>query len=131
MSLSRALTSRFGEIVPELRQVEMKEIVADSILLTDSGGQLRPLKNLSTGTRDAFLLAARLTLAQRGNTGPGILILDEPFHNLDAERTEGCLHMLKKIHEDEGWQIILFSKDPALPRSVSSIFPGCKINRIQ
>nr|MBP7494562.1 hypothetical protein [Spirochaetales bacterium] len=79
---------------------------------------------LSTGTRDAFFLAARLTLARRSapSGGRAIIVLDEPFLTLDKNRTENALRVLKEFHETTGWQIFLFTKEEELAEQVRSFF---------
>jgi len=61
------------------------------------------------------MLAARLVLARsaRGEE-PGLLLLDDPFASLDAQRRAAVLTMLGDFQEETGWQIILFTKDASL-----------------
>jgi DNA repair exonuclease SbcCD ATPase subunit len=129
-SLAEELSKQFGQIVPGIRDVRLAEISSDAISLEDAGGSFRPLSDLSTGTRDAFLLAARLTMARRGHDGQGLLILDEPFHNLDEERIERALLMLKIFQENTGWQIVIFSKDPRSEVMARSSFQTCQIHNL-
>lgn len=101
----------------------------------DAEGNLRPFGTmerkdtkesvfLSTGTRDAFLLAARLTLARKAVQGGGkaLLVMDEPFLTLDAERVERAIEVLKEFQQVTGWQIFLFTKEQELAEKVESRF---------
>jgi ABC-type Mn2+/Zn2+ transport system ATPase subunit len=63
--------------------------------------QRRPLDDLSQGTRDSFLFAARLALSVRAAPGGGLLF-DEPFLSLDADREDRALRMLAEFPR-EGW----------------------------
>jgi uncharacterized protein YhaN len=77
---------------------------------------------LSSGTRDAFLLAARLALARKSTGRRALIVLDEPFIALDRKRTGRALSVLKAFFEKTGWQIILFTKDEALEKQVRAVF---------
>ncbi len=113
-----------------IQKVEMSELNTEAILIPDAEGQKRSLENLSSGTRDSFLLAARLALANRASAGVGILILDEPFLALDSERTANALNMLKNFQERNHCQLILFSKDEQLIHQASSIFRDAQCNTL-
>jgi len=101
----------------------------------DAEGELRPLGTkerkeakeglfLSTGTRDAFLLAARLTLARKALQGDreAILVMDEPFLTLDTERVARALEVLQEFQRNTGWQIFLFTKDAELAEKAEAQF---------
>ncbi len=89
--------------------------------LKDAGGRLRPVKYLSSGTHDLFMLAARLAMAKKarvapdGTPIPGIVVLDEPFYTLDPRREEAALKLLAAFRKETGWQLVLFTKDPDFP----------------
>jgi len=103
------------ERVLPLSDPEITALDLGGISLRDFGGDLRRLEQLSSGTRDCFMLAARLVLARsaRGEE-PGLLLLDDPFASLDAQRRAAVLTMLGDFQEETGWQIILFTKDASL-----------------
>jgi uncharacterized protein YhaN len=114
LQLGRELSGQFGELVPEVREASLTGLDTDSLVVTDEGGTLRQIGHLSSGTRDAFLLAARLALARRGHPDKALLILDEPFHALDGERVAKALAMIRKFQRETEWQIVLFSKEPEI-----------------
>ncbi len=130
LTLAGDIAGLFGELLPETRSIEFPELDEDLIKVGDAGGELRSLDNLSRGTRDSFLLAARLALALRSFPGQGVLILDEPLHSLDAERQKGALSLLASFHRQRGWQIILFSKDVGLADAVKELIPEAVVHTL-
>lgn len=122
-ALQRELASSFSELVPASRKVALQGLETRSIRAGDAGGDSRLLPHLSRGTQDAFLLAARLALARKSGSRPGILILDEPFFALDAQRSERALGLLKRFQTDHGWQIVMLSKDEQLYALAQTLFP--------
>ena len=129
-SLASDIAALFGELLPDMRSVEIPELDEGQIKVGDAGGVLRSLENLSRGTRDSFLLAARLALALRSFAGQGVMVLDEPFHSLDAERQRKALSMLASFHQKRGWQIILFSKEIGIVVAVKELFPDAVIHTL-
>ncbi len=121
-----------GGIIPGGREIAMSGFSKDAIRMADARGEPRPLEELSTGTRDVFCLAARLALAvrSRGEEGPGIIVLDEPFHSLDAGRVEGALALLEGFHREQGWQILIFTKDDAVADTASRRIPEALVHEL-
>ena len=130
LALAGDIAALFGELLPETRSIEFPELDEGLIRVGDAGGTLRSLDNLSRGTRDSFLLAARLALALRSFPGQGIFILDEPLHSLDAERQKGALSLLASFHRQRGWQIILFGKDLGLVATVKELLPEAVVHTL-
>jgi DNA repair exonuclease SbcCD ATPase subunit len=130
VELSQELAVQFGEIVPEVREISLTGLATESITVADAGGESRPIRHLSSGTRDAFLFAARLALARRGYPAAALLILDEPFHALDVERLGKALAMLRKFQLETHWQIILFSKEIGLERMCRESFPTLTVHSL-
>ncbi len=123
VELGRELAFQFGEIVPEMREISLTGLSTESIAVADAGGASRPIGHLSSGTRDAFLFAARMALARRGHPERALLILDEPFHALDEERVGKTLAMIRKFQLETQWQIVLFSKETELEGMCREVFP--------
>jgi DNA repair exonuclease SbcCD ATPase subunit len=132
LELSADIARFFGDMLPESREVNLKGFKAGDIEVSDAGGGLRMMENLSTGTRDAFHLAARLALARRihQNDRPGLIVLDEPFQSLDRPRTLMALDVLRKFHREHRWQIILFTKETHIASEMERMFPEIKIHRL-
>jgi DNA sulfur modification protein DndD len=125
--LSKSLGEEFGEIVGTPRKVTVSDLDTSSISMTDAGGAERPLEDLSSGTRNSFLFAARLALAKRAAGDRSLLILDEPFTSFDSERLGNGLAMLKKFRDENDWQVIFLTKDIFVVDQVKKFFPEEKI----
>ena len=54
-------------------------------------------------------------VARLETSPPELLVLDEPFCTMDTSRRDLALRLLAHFHADTGWQIILLTKDAALP----------------
>lgn len=103
---------------------EFKDFDAAAATVTDAGGAQRPVDLLSAGTRDLFMLAARVALARRARKeedGPALLVLDEPFFTLDPERTAAALRLVAGFHKSSGWQVVILTKDPAIKNEAALI----------
>ena len=122
--LSGDIGEIFKEITREDRRVEMANYSANEMEVIDAGGEMRYMNMLSAGTKDAFLLAARLTLAYRSMdpAQKAVLVLDEPFIALDSERCKSALAMLKTFREKSGYQIILLTKDCEVKEEAKLLF---------
>jgi len=67
--LSREVSVTFSSLTEEGRQANLKDYSVKTAGVTDSGGGEREKEFLSAGTRDAFVLAARLVLARKSGSG--------------------------------------------------------------
>ncbi len=123
------LTAEVGGTLKKLlpgRRLQFPSFGLDGAAMGDAGGEPRPLEQLSSGTRDIFMLAARLSLAKRSRTGadgkvsPALLVLDEPFYALDAGRIATALELLSEFQKETGWQILLLTKDPAVAEAAKT-----------
>lgn len=112
-------------LVPTSDVITMDKLSLGSVMVSDIGGQKREIEHLSKGTRDAFMLSARLSLVVKTHREEekGLLIFDEPFHTLDKEREENAIKLLHKFYNDYGWQIIVFTKDEILANEIKKSFP--------
>lgn len=71
-------------------------------------GLQRETKFLSEGYRDLLGICTRLALVDAMYQGEKpFLILDDPFVNLDEEKTEGALRFLKSVSEE--YQVVYFT----------------------
>jgi DNA sulfur modification protein DndD len=134
--LSREIGKIFSAFTGENRPVHLEGFSVDKACVCDASGRSaaagktpkdpEPGLMLSAGTRDAFLLAARLALARKlagGGAGRrALIVLDEPFITLDRKRTGRALSVLKEFFNKTGWQIILFSKDEILKNQMAEVF---------
>ncbi|MDR2588281.1 MAG: AAA family ATPase [Spirochaetales bacterium] len=127
--ISREVGETFSAFTDTQRGVVFQSFSAQSALITDSGGSPREGEFLSTGTRDAFLLAARLVLARKSSPassprGGALIVLDEPFIALDRPRTGRALAVLDEFRKSSGWQLVIFTKDEFLENQAREIFGG-------
>lgn len=129
--LTRDIGALFGEILPETRQIAIGDLDGGLITVNDAGGAARPLDDLSQGTRDSFLFAARLALSVRAAPEGGLLLLDEPFLSLDADREERALRMLKNFQEKNDRQIIIFGKEKSLTERLRNLFPDLVVHDLE
>ncbi|MCM2266544.1 MAG: AAA family ATPase [Elusimicrobiales bacterium] len=116
--LGKEVSSVLQAVLPAA-SAEFRVFEAAGAAVTDATGLRRPVRNLSSGTRDLFMLAARLAIARRSRLGqagpaPALLLLDEPFYTLDQARTRLALLLLAAFHKNTGWQIIILTKDPGV-----------------
>ncbi len=123
-TLGKEVTGTLRAILPEAH-AEFRGFEAAGAAVTDAAGVTRPVRNLSSGMRDLFMLAARLTIARRSRLGPeglapALLVLDEPFYTLDPERERLALKLLGNFLRSTGWQIIILTKDAALPAAAKA-----------
>ena len=58
----------------------------------------------------------RVCIARALINSPGLLLADEPTGNLDRENTKVILELLRKLHEEEHFTIILVTHDPFVAR---------------
>lgn len=58
----------------------------------------------------------RVCIARALINSPEILLADEPTGNLDRENTKIILELLKKLHSEEGFTIVLVTHDPFVSR---------------
>lgn len=125
--LSGDIQEMLGSILPKGRTVSLSGLEDRQIQVQDDAGGVRSLDHLSTGTRHAMVLAAKLALARKHRKGPGILVLDEPFLAMDEERVGRALELLRDFHARNGWQIILLTKEPQLLEKTKALFPDARI----
>ncbi len=117
--LAREVGAMLARVLPA-SDLQIGSLALESVTLKDAGGAMRALDQLSSGTRDCFMLAARLTLAAAARAAaPGLLLLDDPFSALDEGRRAAALDLLKYFRQETGWQLIIFTKDRALLAAVS------------
>ncbi|HCC47068.1 MAG TPA: hypothetical protein DEQ38_02970 [Elusimicrobia bacterium] len=130
--LSKEVAAALGEVLPG-SEAHFGSFDACEAALKDAGGRLREIKHLSSGTRDLFMLAARLIMAKKarlnpdGTLSPALLVLDDPFYTLDPDRERAALKLLGDFQRDTGWQIIIFTKDAGLAKVSTAYIPEVKI----
>ena len=83
-----------------------REVVREAMALTDTDRLAQRLFNeLSAGEQQRVIVA--MALAQE----PRILLLDEPFSNLDPESRERIPSLISRLHEKKGWTTLVVTHD--------------------
>ena len=124
LELGGEIGREFQEIAGSDRQVSMESLEEKAIHLTDAGGKSRSVEKVSSGTRDSFMLAARLALAKRAADGERLLVFDEPFVAFDGTRLNRAVDMLRTFQDETGWQIIMLTKDDQVVEAFRGAFDG-------
>jgi DNA repair exonuclease SbcCD ATPase subunit len=128
--LAAEIASTYGDLVGGPRAVRLAAFDLQTARAVDAGGTQRSLDALSSGTRDLFLLAARLALAARSRSGRALIVLDEPFQAIDDDRAGRALSLLRRFQQQRDWQILLLSKDDAAAALLRSVFPEAEVHRL-
>ena len=118
-----------GDIEPT---VVMKNISdAGSLEVSDAGNNMRELAHLSSGTRDAFVIAARMIMARRAIEGieKPIFTFDDTFLFMDSTRTKNAIRFLKGIVKEnqfgEDAYFVFFTKDKDTFSFIKTEFEDC------
>ena len=96
------VTGNFKRYLTTL-QMDSEDCLVDTDLNVqlDRGGKARERNYFSRGMRDVIDIAMRLALGDAlFESGEAVLILDDPFVNLDDERLKKAMERLKKLAED-------------------------------
>lgn len=104
------MSSNFKKYLKKLNSNKTEKFIIDINLdiKVEEGGQLYSKNQLSSGMKDLVQICLRMALVEsvfKDVVNP-ILILDDPFINLDDERLNNSIELLKKISTD--YQIIYF-----------------------
>ena len=114
--LSSRVSHWFGDVLKNPRSISFDGFGDDQVRIEDAGGTPRRADQLSSGTKDAFYLAARLALIAESTLPQGVVMLDDPCLSLDPQRTRQAMSILLRFLQNTNHQIVYFSKDPEIPR---------------
>ncbi|OQX92988.1 MAG: hypothetical protein B6D58_00035 [candidate division Zixibacteria bacterium 4484_95] len=119
ISTLELLEKRTSEILEMITGGKYKKVRFDKstlrfeVFVDDKRGWVDPLKELSRGTIEQIYLTARLALTEiLSDKAQPPIILDDPFNNLDAQRLENTMKMLKQMSENR--QILLLTSDDSM-----------------
>lgn len=108
-----------SHLVPYLRSVENVMLAQYFHSMTDEAEAVEALKRVALGHRlhhrPSELSGGeqqRVCIARALINNPKILLADEPTGNLDRENTRLILELLKTLHSEEHFTIILVTHDP-------------------
>jgi energy-coupling factor transporter ATP-binding protein EcfA2 len=128
--LAESIEEYFNALVGEERQIRFADLTAISeATCTDRAGRVVKVSQLSSGTRDAFILAARLAFLKKilpeGPTRAQVfLVLDDPFVLLDEPRTLRALEVIRRFREEMGLNLVFFTKSTPTRDHFLAAFPA-------
>lgn len=122
--LGNDISEMYSMITPKPSEVNLTELNNNKIRVMDVNGEFRTIEDLSSGARDSFYFALRLSLARKNLCEEKILLFDDPFLTLDRYRERKAIELLKAYQERENWQIIFFTKEERVKDLVSEVFPN-------
>lgn len=128
-SLARFRREKIGfifqqsHLIPYLGSVDNVMLAQFFHSITDEAEAVEALKRVGLGHRlnhrPSQLSGGeqqRVCIARALINSPSILLADEPTGNLDRENTRLILELLKRLHEEEHFTIILITHDPYVSR---------------
>lgn len=108
-----------SHLVPYLNCVENVMLAQYFHSMTDEAEAMEALKRVGMGHRLGHRPSQlsggeqqRVCIARALTNNPRILLADEPTGNLDRQNTTLIMELLKSLHEDEHFTIILVTHDP-------------------
>ncbi len=108
-----------SHLVPYLTCVENVMLAQYFHSLTDEGEAIEALKRVGMGHRLEHRPSQlsggeqqRVCIARALTNNPRILLADEPTGNLDRQNTTMIMELLKTLHKDERFTIVLVTHDP-------------------
>jgi hypothetical protein len=106
------------------REIKFENLKDSSgVTCLDHYGEEIQLDQLSSGTRDAFILSARLAFLEKVSPGDNtFLILDDPFVFMDKERRLRAIEALNIFYNKLNLPILLFTKDVQTKHEFCNVF---------
>jgi putative ABC transport system ATP-binding protein len=108
-----------SHLIPYLNAVENVMIAQYFHSMTDEGEAIEALKHVGLGSRLSHRPSQlsggeqqRTCAARALINKPELLLADEPTGNLDRENTKMILELLKRLHSEDRFTIILVTHDP-------------------
>lgn len=99
---------RYAEILGLKTGTELLHFAADGAPVFEVNGNFRSVEYYSEGIKDLLGFCTRLALAEALFVGePPVLILDDPFTELDDEKTEKAKQLVKQLSAK--YQIVYFT----------------------
>lgn len=105
-----------ADFIPRRNNIEC------DLLFERDGERMNPLKECGYGAVDTAAMATRIAIwGMEGESAP-ILVLDEPWRNLDRKKHALASSMLKSLSEDLGIQFIVVTHSVDLAASADKTF---------
>lgn len=109
--LSNKTKFYLNKIIPNA-ELSLSGLSDEEIKITDSSGSLRYAEHLSSGTKDCFMLSARLVMAKESFADKGkIMIFDEPFLKMDNNRIQQAVKLVYDFYKETNCQIVFLTKE--------------------
>lgn len=121
-AVNEAMQSIWGELYPykDIFNIRLGIEEGDYVLqLQDSSGWIPADGIASGGERSIACLALRIALSLVLAPSVGMLVLDEPTHNLDSKSVEELANVLRDKITKFVEQVFLITHDPSLENAVS------------
>jgi exonuclease SbcC len=121
-AVNEAMQSIWGELYPykDIFNIRLGIEEGDYVLqLQDSSGWIAADGIASGGERSIACLALRIALSLVLAPNVGMLVLDEPTHNLDSKSVEELANVLRDKITNFVEQVFLITHDPSLENAVS------------
>jgi uncharacterized protein YhaN len=129
--VAKSLNSILGGTVDE-PIVSIKDLNnVENLEVSDARKSMRALSHLSSGTRDAFVMAARMIMAKKAVEGikRPIFTFDDTFLFMDSNRTKNAIQFLKGLVNENQFSddayFVFFTKDKDTFFSIKDEFEDC------
>lgn len=131
-ALGKDLNKYLRVILTQDRNVVFRDLASlETTSATDYYGSEHEIGRLSSGTRDAFYLAARLAFLEKVQVNnDAFLLLDDPFVFMDRERLSLAMKAIRLFREEKNLPIALFTKDEFTKTEFLDVFPDAAIVQI-
>ncbi len=126
--LGESIEEYFNALVGEARTIRFSGLSSiEEATCTDRAGRVSAVGQLSSGTRDAFIFAARLAflkkiLTEEDTRRDAFLILDDPFVLLDPARTDRALRVLQGFQKELGMNLVYLTKSSEARDAFAAVF---------
>ena len=130
--VSNALNAvSFGHYKFVVEFVQRRNTTECDLYFEKDGKRRPPLASCGYGAADIASLALRVAYWKLDGDSRNVLVLDEPFRNLDKERQPLASMMIKTLSRMKGGlQFIIVTHNPALSESADKVFTVTKENDI-
>jgi DNA repair exonuclease SbcCD ATPase subunit len=122
--VTKALEIVFEEEAPKfiVKFVPKRNTSECEMYFSDDGvNEMDPLNSCGFGAADVASFALRVSIWALSKSRP-VIIVDEPFRNLDSERMPRASEMVKVLSEELGLQMIIVTHEEDLKEASDKLF---------
>ncbi len=98
----------------------------DLMFLSSNGTEMKPLESCGYGAADIASLALRVAYWKLSDDVRNILIVDEPFRNLDKSKHPLAAMMIKELSTSLNLQFLIVTHNTKLSESADTVFEVTK-----